>query len=99
MNLSQMASVQSMVSDRWGFAIRRDTLNHLVDETHTPTGQGDANGPAKAQGTPERIYEHFGQHLKLSGAPANFVFNIDEMVHRERANRKDTVCHVPRHKR
>jgi hypothetical protein len=32
---------------------------------------------------PEQIYEIFGQLLKLSGIPANFVFNMNEMGHEE----------------
>jgi hypothetical protein len=45
--------------------------------------------------TPDQIYEHFGQLLKLSGVPANFIFNLDEMGHQEWADRKKAICDVP----
>jgi hypothetical protein len=46
--------------------------------------------------TPEQIQNFFCEGFRIiEGAPAHFVFNMDEMGYQEWADRKNATCVVP----
>jgi hypothetical protein len=86
-----------MIYDRWGIEMIPDTLYHIMErDARVKTCRAQPMEDARLQVTPEDIITYFGSlYSAVSGVPAHFVMNMDEMGHQPFADARDILCFVP----
>jgi hypothetical protein len=92
-----ISELVQFIRTEFGIPILPNTLHHIL--ARDPMIKSCTAIPIetkRAEVTVEQIQEHFERlSANLSGVPAHFVFNIDEMGHQEWADATQKVCFVP----
>jgi hypothetical protein len=85
-----LTELQSFILSQYQIQITRDTLRHILsNDSRIRPCPALPMDERRMEVTPEQILHYF-EHLSdcLSGAPAHFVFNMDEMGHQYWADPK-----------
>jgi hypothetical protein len=92
-----IAGIGKFISSEFGLNILPNTLHHILARDPTiKSCKATAMDAKRTEVTAEQIQAHFATlFATLSGAPAHFVFNMDEMGHQEWADAPDNGCVVP----
>jgi hypothetical protein len=86
-----------IIQDRWDKVMIPDTFYRIMQrDGRVKTCCAQPIEDVRLQVTDEDILSYFGKlYQYVSGIPAHFVLNMDEMGHQPFADAKDIVCFVP----
>jgi hypothetical protein len=93
----RLVDVKRYVMNRWPtIALTDNTLHHILSRDNRVKSVNATPMEDKRINVGIDVIEDYFQVLfgKVSGVPAAFVFNVDEMGHQEWADAPDTVCFV-----
>jgi hypothetical protein len=93
-----LTDIRSFAIGRFARPVNSDTLRHILHrDPRLKTCTAHPIDERRLQVTDDQIQEYFANLLAaVSGAPAHFVFNMDEMGHQAWADAHDVICFVPR---
>jgi hypothetical protein len=91
-----MGEIREYIEATWEVEIDRDTVwRSLARDPRIKSCDARPMEDKRLAVTDEQIEEHFHKLVNLvSGVPAHFVFNMDEMGHQDWADRQTNTCYV-----
>jgi hypothetical protein len=92
-----LPEIDASIRANFNKVLLRDTLYHaLARDPRIRSCEARPMDEKRAQVTDDAIRDYFaGLFATVSGAPAHFVFNMDEMGHQTWVDAEKTVCFVP----
>jgi hypothetical protein len=92
-----LPEIGAIIRSKFNKVILPDTLYHaLTRDSRIRPCKAEPIDERRAQVSDDAIREYFSTlFTTVSGAPAHFVFNMDEMGHQTWADAQQTVCFVP----
>jgi hypothetical protein len=92
-----LSEISRFLKSEFGLAILPNTLSHILQrDPAIKSCKGVPIDAKRIEVTIDQIRDYFSRlFAPVSGAPAHFVFSMDEMGHQEWADAPDKVCFVP----
>jgi hypothetical protein len=93
----KIGEVRAFIDDNFQIDVSCNTLHHILRrDPRVRAVHARPMEDKRLHVTPEQIQAHFtAMFEQISGVPAHFIFNMDEMGHQDWADAHETVCFVP----